>query len=109
MTLSYQGTAGNTTNATTINAWAVDEINAKASSSGVFAPVALADKHIAVTITATINTPFSDATTPPLLVTFTRTIAPEDYAAGVTFTSPPLSNTKSPGYNLTVTFAVTLM
>jgi hypothetical protein len=100
--LSYQGASGTITNAASITTWTLDQANAKATSSGTFAPVVLTDKHLTMALTTTITIPFVDPASPALVVTFTRTITPEEYAAGGTIASPVLSNAKIPGYSVTL-------
>jgi hypothetical protein len=109
LTLTLSGPGGNATNTASIANWSVDDVNAKATGSGTFAPVSATDKHAAITITAALSVPFTDSSSPPLAVTFTRTLSPDDYVAGVPLTSPPLTNAKVSGYSMTITLSVSLL
>ena len=108
LSIAYDGSSNPITATARPTNWVRDPTNATASSNSVSSPLSLADKQTTLTLTATATIPFVDTTTPPLVVTFSRKISPSEYASGTTITSPPLSNARSPGYNVTLTFVVAL-
>jgi len=108
LSLAYDGSSNAITDTARPTSWVRDPTNATASSTTAFSPLSLTDKQTTLTLTATTTIPFVDTSTPPLIVTFSRKISPSDYASGVTITSPHLSNARSPGYNVVLTFSVAL-
>ncbi len=108
LSLAYDGSSNAITDTARPTSWVRDPTNATASSTTAFSPLSLTDKQTTLTLTATTTIPFVDTSTPPLIVTFSRKISPSDYASGATITSPPLSNVRSPGYNVVLTFSVAL-
>jgi len=108
LSLAYDGSSNTVTDTARPTDWVRDPTNATASSSTASTPLSLVDKQTTLTLTATVTIPFVDTTTSPLTVTFSRKISPSEYAAGMTMTSPPLSNAHSPGYNVVLSFSVAL-
>jgi len=108
ITLTYDGPAGNVSGTSHLSSWTRDTAYPTASGSGSSSPLVMPDKQAALVLTATATIPFADSSSPPLVVTFTRKITPAEYAAGTTITSSPLNNARVPGYNVTLTFAVSL-
>jgi hypothetical protein len=108
VTLAYDGPSGTASGTTRLTNWTRDPANPTATGTGSPSALALIDKQATLVLTATATIPFTDSTSPPLVVTFTRKITTAEYAAGTTFTSPPLNNARVPGYSMTLTFAVSL-
>jgi hypothetical protein len=108
LSLAYDGSSNAVTDTARPTNWMRDPTNATASSNTASSPLSLSDKQTSLALTATATFPFTDTTIPPLIVTFSRKVLPSEYASGITITSPPLSNARTPGYNVTLTFAVTL-
>ena len=106
LTLTYEGSSSGASASPHLTSWNRDASSGTASSVGASGTVTLTDKQITVVLSATITIPFTDPTTAPIVVTFTRKLAPGDYASGIAVTSGPLSTSKSPGYTVTVSFAV---
>ncbi len=109
LSLAYDGSANPSADTVAVSTWTRDMANLTATGAGPTRPLALADKHVAVTMTATATIPFTDTSSPPIVVTFTRKILPADYAAGITITSSSLSNSRTPGFNVTLIFSVALI
>jgi len=108
LALAYDGPSGTTAATAHPTNWTLDATSSTASSTTSGPPLTLIDRGAAVIITATATIPFTDSSTPPIIVTWTRKIAVSDYIAGATITSPALNNAKSPGYSVTLTFAIAL-
>lgn len=104
---AYSGSSNATTGTVQPTNWVRDPTNATASSSTASGSLSLTDKHTTLVLTASVTIPFVDTTTTPLTVTYSRNVLPAEYASGATITSPPLSNTHSPDYSVTLTFSVT--
>ena len=109
LSFAYDGSANATTDSARLTNWTRDSRNPTASSTTASNPLSLVDKQTTLTLTATATIPFVDTTVPPLIVTFSRKISPSEYAWGMTITSPPLNNARSPGYNVVLTFSVALV
>ncbi|MGI8690178.1 MAG: fibronectin type III domain-containing protein, partial [Thermomicrobiales bacterium] len=108
LSIAYDGSSNAVTDTARPTDWIRDPTNATASSTTAFSPLSLTDKQTTLTLTATATVPFVDTTVPPLTVTFSRKISPSEYASGMLITSPSLSNARSPGYNVVLTFSVAL-
>ena len=108
LSLAYDGPSGSTAATAHPTNWTLDATNATASSTTPGPPLTLIDKGAAVIITATATIPFTDSSSPPIVVSWTRKIAVSEYAAGATITSPALNNAKSPSYSVTLTFSTAL-
>jgi len=108
LALSYDGSTNGVTNTINVATWTRDTANGSATSVGSATPLSLIDKQTAVTLVATLTIPFTDTTNPPLVVTYSRKIQPSDYTTGITITSPPLSNARTPGFSVTLSFTVAL-
>ncbi len=104
VTLAYESGSGNASGSPTVANWSRDPANATTTGSGAGGPVALTDKQTPVTVTISATIPFTDPTSPPIAVTFKRTLTPAEYAAGGKIASDPLSNAKSPEYSVVVSF-----
>jgi len=108
LSVAYDGSSNALTDTARPTDWVRDLTNATASSTTRFSPLSLTDKQTTLTLTAIATIPFVDTSTPPLIVTFSRTISPSEYASGTAITSPRLNNARSPAYNVVLTFAVAL-
>ncbi len=108
LSVAYDGSSNALTDTARPTDWVRDPTNATASSTTRFSPLSLTDKQTTLTLTAIATIPFVDTSTPPLIVTFSRTISPSEYASGTAITSPRLNNARSPAYNVVLTFAVGL-